>query len=120
MFRDLEVAANLHMTDVRGEYIVAVLTLLSERNLNKNLIDSVLSFVLRISEQEKAEGGSTNYYNLLGRLYALVGDRGNADKHKKNPDVFELTRAKYKKMGDAIEAERMERYKDLFKATQSN
>ena len=106
MFRDLEVAANLHMTDVRGEYIVAVLTLLSERNLNKNLIDSVLSFVLRISEQEKAEGGSTNYYNLLGRLYALVGDRGNADK--------------YKKMGDAIEAERMERYKDLFKATQSN
>ena len=56
VFRDLEVAANLHMTDVRGEYIVAVLTLLSERNLNKNLIDSVLSFVLRISEQEKAEG----------------------------------------------------------------
>ena len=106
VFRDLEVAANLHMTDVRGEYIVAVLTLLSERNLNKNLIDSVLSFVLRISEQEKAEGGSTNYYNLLGRLYALVGDRSNADK--------------YKKMGDAIEAERMERYKDLFKATQSN
>ena len=98
VFRDL--------TGVRGEYVIAVLSVLSERNLDKKLIDSVLSFVLRLSEQEEAEGGSTNYYNLLGRLYALVGDRDNADK--------------YKKMGDAIEAERMERFGDLFKATQSN
>ena len=106
VFRDLNVATNLDMTGVRGEYVIAVLSVLSERNLDKKLIDSVLSFVLRLSEQEEAEGGSTNYYNLLGRLYALVGDRDNADK--------------YKKMGDAIEAERMERFGDLFKATQSN
>ncbi|MEI3011622.1 MAG: hypothetical protein V8T46_05165 [Sutterella seckii] len=94
VFRDLDVATNLDMTGVRGEYVIAVLSVLSERNLDKKLIDSVLSFVLRLSEQEEAEGGSTNYYNLLGRLYALVGDRDNADK--------------YKKIGDAIEAERME------------
>ena len=104
--RDLEVAANLNMTDLRDNYIVAILTVLSESTLDKELINNILSFVLRISEQEKAEGGSTNYYNLLGRLYALVGDKDNADK--------------YKKMGDAIEAERMERYKDLFEATGSN
>ena len=83
VFRDLNVATNLDMTGVRGEYVIAVLSVLSERNLDKKLIDSVLSFVLRLSEQEEAEGGSTNYYNLLGRLYALVGDRDNADKYKK-------------------------------------
>ena len=64
------------------------------------------SIIREISEQEKKAGGGSTNYNLLGRLYALVGDRSNADK--------------YKDGGDAIEAEWMERYKDLFKATQSN
>jgi hypothetical protein len=103
---DLEVAASLNMTDIRGNYVVAILTVLLERNLDKELIDNILSFVLRLRDQEEVTGGSTNYYNLLGRLYALVGDKDNADK--------------YKKMGDAIETERMERYKDLFEATRSN
>ena len=85
VIRDLEVATNLNMTDIRG---------------------NILSFVLRLRDQEEGTGGSTNYYNLLGRLCALVGDKDNADK--------------YKKIGDAIEAERMERYKDLFEATRSN
>ena len=104
--RDLEVATDLNMTDVRGNYIVAILTVLLESTLDKELIDNILSFVLRLRDQEEAAGGSTNYYNLLGRLYALVGDKDNADK--------------YKKMGDAVEAERMERYKELFEATRSN
>ncbi len=104
--RDLEVATSLNMTDVQGDYIVAVLTVLSERTLDKELIDNILSFVLKLKEQEEAEEGSTNYYNLLSRLYTLVGDKDNADK--------------YKKMGDAIEKERMERYEALFKAIQSN
>ncbi len=104
--RDLEVATSLNMTDTRGDYIVAILTILSERALDRELIDNILSFVLRLRDQEEVTGGSTNYYNLLGRLYALVGDKDNADK--------------YKKMGDAIETERMERYKDLFEATRSN
>ena len=104
--RDLEVAANLNMTDLRDNYIVAILTVLSESTLDKELINNILSFVLRLRDREETAGGSTNYYNLLGRLYALVGDKDNADK--------------YKKMGDAIEAERMERYKDLFEATGSN
>ena len=104
--RDLEVATILNMTDTRGDYIVAILTILSERALDRELIDNILSFVLRLRDQEEVTGGSTNYYNLLGRLYALVGDKDNADK--------------YKKMGDAIETERMERYKDLFEATRSN
>ena len=82
------------------------MTVLLERNLDKELIDNILSFVLRLRDQEEVTGGSTNYYNLLGRLYALVGDKDNADK--------------YKKMGDAIETERLERYKDLFEATRSN
>lgn len=103
---DLEVATSLNMTDIRGNYVVAILTVLLERNLDKELIDNILSFVLRLRDQEEVTGGSTNYYNLLGRLYALVGDKDNADK--------------YKKMGDAIETERMERYKDLFEATRSN
>ena len=103
---DLEVAASLNMTDIRDNYVVAILTVLLERNLDKELIDNILSFVLRLRDQEEVTGGSTNYYNLLGRLYALVGDKDNADK--------------YKKMGDAIETERMERYKDLFEATRSN
>ena len=103
---DLEVAASLNMTDIRCNYVVAILTVLLERNLDKELIDNILSFVLRLRDQEEVTGGSTNYYNLLGRLYALVGDKDNADK--------------YKKMGDAIETERMERYKDLFEATRSN
>ena len=106
VIRDLEVATNLNMTDIRGNYIVAILTILSERTLDRELIDNILSFVLRLRDQEEVTGGSTNYYNLLGRLYALVGDKDNADK--------------YKKMGDAIETERMERYKDLFEATRSN
>ena len=104
--RDLEVAANLNMTDLRDNYIVAILTVLSESTLDKELINNILSFVLRLRDREETAGGSTNYYNLLGRLYVLVGDKDNADK--------------YKKMGDAIEAERMERYKDLFEATGSN
>lgn len=104
--RDLEVATSLNMTDVQGDYIVAVLTVLSERALNKELIDNILSFVLKLKEQEEAEDGSTNYYNLLSRLYTLVGDKDSADK--------------YKKIGDAIEKERMERYEALFKAIQSN
>ena len=104
--RDLEVATDLNMTDVRGNYIVAILTVLSESTLDKELINNILSFVLRLRDREETAGGSTNYYNLLGRLYALVGDKDNADK--------------YKKMGDAIEAERMERYKELFEATRSN
>ncbi len=104
--RDLEVAANLNMTDLRDNYIVAILTVLSESTLDKELINNILSFVLRLRDREETAGGSINYYNLLGRLYALVGDKDNADK--------------YKKMGDAIEAERMERYKDLFEATGSN
>ena len=94
------------MTDIQGDYIVAILTVLSERISDKKLIDDALSFVLRLKDQEEAVGGSTNYYNLLSRLYALVGDKNNADK--------------YKKMGDAIEAERIERYKDLFEAIRSN
>ena len=104
--RDLEVATDLNMTDVRGNYIVAILTVLLESTLDKELIDNILSFVLRLRDQEEAAGGSTNYYHLLGRLYFLVGDKDNADK--------------YKKMGDAVEAERMERYKELFEATRSN
>ena len=104
--RDLEVAANLNMTGVRGNYIVAILTVLSEGILDKELINNTLSFVLRQRDQEEAAGGSTNYYDLLSRLYTLVGDKDNADK--------------YKKIGDAMEAERMERYKDLFEATGSN
>ena len=104
--RDLEVAANLNMTGVRGNYIVAILTVLSEGILDKELINNTLSFVLRQRDQEEAAGGSTNYYDLLSRLYTLVGDKDNADK--------------YKKIGDAMEAERMERYKELFEATGSN
>lgn len=104
--RDLEVAANLNMTGVRGNYIVAILTVLSEGTLDKELINNILSFVLRQRDQEEAAGGSTNYYDLLSRLYTLVGDKDNADK--------------YKKIGDAMEAERMERYKELFEATRSN
>ncbi len=104
--RDLEVAANLNMTDLRDNYIVAILTVLSESTLDKELINNILSFVLRLRDREETAGGSTNYYNLLGRLYFLVGDKDNADK--------------YKKMGDAVEAERMERYKELFEATRSN
>ncbi len=104
--RDLEVAANLNMTGVRGNYIVAILTVLSEGILDKELINNTLSFVLRQRDQEEAAGGSTNYYDLLSRLYTLVGDKDNADK--------------YKKIGDAMEAERMERYKELFEATRSN
>ena len=106
VIRDLEVATSLNMTDIQGDYIVAILTVLSERISDKKLIDDALSFVLRLKDQEEAVGGSTNYYNLLSRLYALVGDKNNADK--------------YKKMGDAIEAERIERYKDLFEAIRSN
>ena len=104
--RDLEVAANLNMTDLRDNYIVAILTVLSESTLDKELINNTLSFVLRQRDQEEAAGGSTNYYDLLSRLYTLVGDKDNADK--------------YKKIGDAMEAERMERYKELFEATGSN
>lgn len=104
--RDLEVAANLNMTGVRGNYIVAILTVLSEGILDKELINNTLSFVLRQRDQEEAAGGSTNCYDLLSRLYTLVGDKDNADK--------------YKKIGDAMEAERMERYKELFEATGSN
>ena len=104
--RDLEVAANLNMTDLRDNYIVAILTVLSESTLDKELINNILSFVLRLRDREETARGSTNYYNLLGRLYFLVGDKDNADK--------------YKKMGDAVEAERMERYKELFEATRSN
>ena len=104
--RDLEVAANLNMTGVRGNYIVAILTVLSEGILDKELINNTLSFVLRQRDQEEAAGGSTNYYDLLSRLYTLLGDKDNADK--------------YKKIGDAMEAERMERYKELFEATGSN
>ena len=104
--RDLEVATDLNMTDVRGNYIVAILTVLSEGILDKELINNTLSFVLRQRDQEEAAGGSTNYYDLLSRLYTLVGDKDNADK--------------YKKIGDAMEAERMERYKELFEATGSN
>ena len=94
------------MTGVRGNYIVAILTVLSEGILDKELINNTLSFVLRQRDQEEAAGGSTNYYDLLSRLYTLVGDKDNADK--------------YKKIGDAMEAERMERYKELFEATGSN
>lgn len=106
VFRDLEFATHLNMADLRGEYIIAILALLTDRTLGKELVNNILSFVLKLKEQEEMAGGSINYYNLLGRLYALVGDKNNADK--------------YKKMGDAIEAERMERYKDLFETTRSN
>ncbi len=106
VFRDLEFATNLNMADVRGDYTIAILTVLTERTLDKELVNNILSFMLKLKEQEEAAGDSINYYNLLGRLYALVGDKNNADK--------------YQKMGDAIEAERMERYKDLFKAIRSN
>ena len=40
--RDLEVAANLNMTGVRGNYIVAILTVLSEGILDKELINNTL------------------------------------------------------------------------------
>ena len=106
VFRDLEFATHLNMADLRGEYIIAILTLLTDRTLGKELVNNILSVVLKLKEQEEMAEGSINYYNLLGRLYALVGDKNNADK--------------YKKMGDAIEAEWMERYKDLFETTRSN
>ena len=39
--RDLEVAANLNMTDLRDNYIVAILTVLSESTLDKELINNI-------------------------------------------------------------------------------
>ena len=50
--RDLEVAANLNMTDLRDNYIVAILTVLSESTLDKELINNILSFVLRLRDRK--------------------------------------------------------------------
>lgn len=106
IMRNLEVASELRLTGIDGGYVVAVVSVLAGRSMEKVTLEKALSFVLRLSEQEKADGGSTNYYNLLGQLYSLAGDKTNADK--------------YTKMGNAIEAERMARFGDLFKALQSN
>lgn len=106
IMRNLEVASELRLTGIDGGYVVAVVSVLAGRSMEKVTLEKALAFVLRLSEQEKADGGSTNYYNLLGQLYSLAGDKTNADK--------------YTKMGNAIEAERMARFGDLFKALQSN
>ncbi len=61
VIRDLEVATNLNMTDIRGNYIVAILTVLSESTLDKELINNILSFVLRLRDR----GRDCRWFNQL-------------------------------------------------------
>lgn len=103
---DLETVVEMNLGEIRGSYLLAVLTYLSDMNLEKELVNQVLTFVLQMSDQGVERNDATNYYTLLGKLYFLVGDKINADK--------------YTKMGQTLEAERMERYKDLFDVFQNN
>lgn len=96
----METAVTMGLTGMDGNYLVSVMTLLAEGLLKPQLVNRMLAFVLQLSRVEEAEGGMTNYYNLLGTLYGLAGDGKNAEK--------------YTRMGNAIEAERRERYKDIF------
>ena len=102
----LETAYEWGLKDVRGGYVVGVLSVLVEQNIELGLAERTIAFVNELVAREEADGGGTNYYHLLGKLYALIGDKENSERCKKK--------------GDAIEAERMAKFGDLFKALQAN
>ena len=102
----LETACEWGLKDIRGEYVVGVLSVLAGQNMEQGLAERSIAFVNKLLAQDEAEGGGTNYYFLLSQLYALTGDEENS--------------ARCKQKGDAIEAERMAKFGDLFKALQAN
>lgn len=106
VFRYLENACELGLEDIRGSYAVRILSLLVERGMDRTLAEEALAWVTKLSEEEKPEEGGTNYYYLLADLHELLGNREEAEQCKQR--------------GDAIEAERMAQFGDLFKALQGN
>lgn len=102
----LETACEWGLEDIRGNYVVGILSVLVSHNMEQDVAKRAIDIVNELVVQEEAEGGGTNYYFLLSQLYALVGDKENS--------------VRCKQKGDAIEAERMAKFGDLFKALQEN
>ena len=100
VLNDMMVLTSLQMADLDGNYIIGILSVLSSHQLDDCVVRNMISMVHRLSEKEERIGGGINYYNLLGRLYGLVGELENAEK--------------YKTRGETIDAQRREQYKDLY------
>lgn len=101
VIRDICVAAEAGITGVKGGYTVGVMSVIADCPVEKPDLEEATGLVKRLCEEEEKDGGGTNYYNVLGRLYALGGDKARADK--------------YTRMGDAVEAERRARYDEMMK-----
>lgn len=102
VLQNLCVAVRLKITGAEGEYIVAIMNVLTDCSLQKEEAEKALQLVLQLYKQEERDEGGVNYCNILGRLYRLCGDAENGEK--------------YTRMGDAIEAEKMARFQEMMKS----
>ncbi len=106
VIQSLEMIVNMNLMELKGSYLLAVLSVLADESLEVVQVNKMLSFALQLTAWGKASGDGTNYYGLLAELYALSGDHENAKK--------------YDKLCKDMEAECMKRYKDLFNMFQGN
>lgn len=102
----MEAAVELGIDGIGGDYALKLLTCLSEIQLNKEQVKRGLDLALSLCEHEEKTHGGINFYNLVGKWYILAGDSENAEK--------------YNRIGDEIEAKKMEKYGDLLKLLQDN
>lgn len=106
VLQSLEMVVNMNLMELKGSYLLAVLSVLADESLEIVQVNKMLSFALRLTERGKVNGDGTCYYGLLAKLYTLSGDSENADK--------------YDKLCKEMEAERMKLYKELFNMFQGN
>jgi len=104
--RDICDAVRLQIDGIRGSYLIGVLEVVAARGISVEAAREAIRTVLVLSREEEEKGVATNYYTVLGHLYQIAGEEENA--------------AKYKKRGEAIEAERMAKYEELIKAFNKN
>ena len=97
--REVCVGAELDLTGIRGGYMIDMLNVMLDYPLGKEELKEAIETVEGFVKRETERGMGLNYYTILGRLYEKNGEQEQAEK--------------YIRLGEELEAERMERYKKM-------